>query len=132
MDAEEGVQLNIDILCANHFIVSTCQQVTQSTIQNCFVKCCHMKKNQEGSDVKEVDGSGEDDVTQDEDWVRLRANTAGMDFDAYVSVDQELATCGVVCMKEMCGVVWWEVEVEWRRGNVMVVMMAMKSSLTQC
>jgi hypothetical protein len=28
-----------------------------------------------------------------------------MNFDAYVYVDQELATCGVLCMEEMCGVV---------------------------
>jgi hypothetical protein len=41
--------------------------VTQSTIQNCFVKCCDVNKNQGGSDATEADGSGEDDVTQDED-----------------------------------------------------------------
>jgi predicted transcriptional regulator len=34
---------------------------------------------------------------------------------AYVSVDQELATCGVLC------VVSWEVEVAWRRCKLMVV-----------
>jgi hypothetical protein len=42
---------------------------------------------------------------QDEDWVRPPASTAGMDFDAYVSVDQELVMCGMLCMQEMCGVV---------------------------
>jgi hypothetical protein len=26
-----------------------------------------------------------------------------MNFDAYVSADQELATCGVLCVEEMCG-----------------------------
>jgi hypothetical protein len=30
-----------------------------------------VKKNEEGSDVMEIDGSGEDDGTQDEDRVRL-------------------------------------------------------------
>jgi hypothetical protein len=43
--------------------------VTQSTIQNCFVKCGHVKKNEEGSDMTEIDESGEDDGMQDEDWV---------------------------------------------------------------
>jgi hypothetical protein len=105
METRKGVQLKIDILCTIHFIVSAWQQVTQSTIQNCFLKCGHVKKNQEGSEVTEVDGSGEDDVTQDEDWVWLGASTAGVDLDACVSVDQELATCGVLCMEEMCGVV---------------------------
>jgi hypothetical protein len=60
MDAVKGVQLKIDFLCAIHFIVSAWQQVTQSTIQNCFVKCGHVK-NQEGSDMMEV----EDYITQD-------------------------------------------------------------------
>jgi hypothetical protein len=61
-----------------------------------------MKKNQEGSDVTEVDGSGEDEVMQYEDWVRLEASTAGVNFDTYMSVDQELQTCGELCMEEMC------------------------------
>jgi hypothetical protein len=39
-----------------------------------------MKKNQEWSNVTEVDGSGENDVTQDEDWIWLGASTAGADF----------------------------------------------------
>jgi hypothetical protein len=64
-----------------------------------------MKKNQEGSDVTEVDGSGDDDVLQDEAWVWLGASSTGVDFDAYVSVDQELTMCGVLCRGEMCGVV---------------------------
>jgi hypothetical protein len=84
---------------SHSLIVSAWQQVTQSTIQNCFVKCGHLKKNQEGSDVTEVDGSDEDDVTQDEDWVRLGTSTTGVDFDAYVSVEQELAMCGN-CVEE--------------------------------
>jgi hypothetical protein len=78
--------------------------MTQSTIQNCFVKCGHMK-NQEGSDVTKVDRNGEDNVTQAEDWVWLGASTTGVDFDAYMSVDKELLMCGVLCIEEMCGVV---------------------------
>jgi hypothetical protein len=104
MDTGKGVQIKINIMCTIHFIISACQQVTQSTIQNCFVKCGHVKKNQEGSGVAEVDGKGEDDITQDEDCVWLGASTTGVDFDVYVCVDQELATC-VLCMEEMCGVV---------------------------
>jgi hypothetical protein len=80
------------------------------------------------SDMTEVDKSGED-VTQDENLVRLGASTTGVDFDAYVSVDQELVMCGMLCMEEMCGVVWWEVEVVWRRGKVMV--MTMKPSFME-
>jgi hypothetical protein len=39
---------------------------------------------------------------QDEGWIRLGASTTGVDFDAYVSMDQELSTCGVMgsCMEE--------------------------------
>jgi hypothetical protein len=62
MDAGKGRQLKMEILWTIHFIVLAWQQVTQFTIQNCFVKCGHMK-NQEGSDMTEVDGSGEDDIT---------------------------------------------------------------------
>jgi hypothetical protein len=102
MDAGKGVQLKINILHTIHLIVSAWQQVTQSTIQNCFVKCGHMKKNQERSDTMKVDGSSEDDVMQDEDWVQLGASTACVDFDAYMSVDQELMTCGVLCIEGMC------------------------------
>jgi hypothetical protein len=60
-----------------------------------------VKKNQEGSDMMVVNETGEEDDTQDEDWVQLGTSTAGVDFDAYVSVDQELETCGVLCMEEM-------------------------------
>jgi hypothetical protein len=117
MDAGKGIQLKIDILCPIHFIVLAWQQVTQSTIQNCFVTCGHVKKNQDGSDMTEVDGSGEDDITRDEDWVQQRASTTGMDFDAYMSVDQELTTCGVLCMEGMCGVVGSESCVEEGEGD---------------
>jgi hypothetical protein len=44
----------------------------------------------------EVNRRGEDDLTQDGDWFPLRTSTAGIIFDADVSVNQELATCGVV------------------------------------
>jgi hypothetical protein len=57
IDTGKGVQLKINILCAIHLIVLAWQQVTQFTIQNCFVKCGHVK-NREGSDVTEVDRSG--------------------------------------------------------------------------
>nr|CAD7398770.1 unnamed protein product [Timema poppensis] len=40
--------------------------VPKSTIQNCLVKCGHVK-NDQGSNVTEVDGSSEYDSTQDED-----------------------------------------------------------------
>jgi hypothetical protein len=95
----------IDILCTIHFIVLAWQQVAQSTFQNCSVKSGHEEKNEEGSDVTEVGGSGNGDITQDEDWFWLGASTAVLDFDAYVSVDQELAMCDVLCIEEMGGVV---------------------------
>jgi hypothetical protein len=62
-----------------------------------------VKKNEEGSGMMEIDGSGEDDGTQDEDWVWLGATTAGVNFNASLSVDQELTTCGVLCVEEMFG-----------------------------
>jgi hypothetical protein len=99
MDTGKGGQLKINILCSIHFTVLAWQQVTQSTNQNSVLKCRHVKKNQEGSDVME------DDIMQDEGWIRLGTSTAGMAFGAYVSVDQELSMCGVLCMEEMCGVV---------------------------
>jgi hypothetical protein len=45
MDTGKGVELKLDIL------VLAWQQVTQSTILNCFVKCGHLKKNDKGSDI---------------------------------------------------------------------------------
>ncbi|KAJ4426949.1 hypothetical protein ANN_26748 [Periplaneta americana] len=39
---------------------------------------------------------------EDEDWTQLEAGTAGDDFDAYVSVEQKLAACGVLSVEEMC------------------------------
>jgi hypothetical protein len=49
---------------------------------------------------------------------------------SYMSVDQELTMCGVLCVKKC--VVSWEVEVAWRRCNVVVVvMMTMKLSFTE-
>jgi hypothetical protein len=50
---------------------------------------------------------------------------------AYVSVAQELATCGVVCCVWKKREVSWEVEVAWRRCKVVVVM-TKKPSLNQC
>jgi hypothetical protein len=51
-----------------------------------------------------------------------------MNFDAHVSVDQELATCGVLCVEEMCG--------EMGSGScmeeVVVVVVVMKPSPNQC
>nr|CAD7575454.1 unnamed protein product [Timema californicum] len=41
----------------------------QATIQNGFVKCFRVKKN-EGSGVTDIDGRGDDDSTQDEDKVQ--------------------------------------------------------------
>jgi hypothetical protein len=111
VDTGKVVQLKIDILCAIHFTVSAWQHVTQCTIQNYFVKCGHVKKNQEGSDVMEVNGSGEDNVTQEEDWVQLGASTTGMHFDTCLWT---WSSRHVVC---------WEVDVVWRRGKVMVVVM---------
>jgi hypothetical protein len=68
MEAGREVQLKIDILHAIHFIVSAVrQQMTQSTILNCFVMCGHVKKNEERSYMTEIDRSSEDDHTQDED-----------------------------------------------------------------
>jgi hypothetical protein len=61
---------------------------TSDPVYNPELFCCsHVKKN-EGSDVMEIYGSGEDDSMQDEDWVWLGASTTGVNFDAYMSVDQ--------------------------------------------
>jgi hypothetical protein len=42
---------------------------------------CKVWPHEEGSDVMETDGSGEDGSMQDEDWVRLGVSTAGVNFD---------------------------------------------------
>jgi hypothetical protein len=90
----------IDILYIIHFIFSAWGQVTRSTIQNCFVNCGHMKKNQkdqEWSDVTDVDGSGEDDVMEDEDWVRLVASIAGVEALKCLSSRRNRSSRCVVC-----------------------------------
>jgi hypothetical protein len=69
-----------------------------------------------GQTLLEIDGSGEDDGTQDEDWVQLEVSTAGINFDTYMSIDQELATYGVLCVWKKC-VVSWKVEVARRRAR---------------
>nr|CAD7591681.1 unnamed protein product [Timema genevievae] len=53
MDAGKGVQLKIDILQVIHFIVLVWQQVTQATIQNYFVKCVRVKKNEGSGELTE-------------------------------------------------------------------------------
>jgi hypothetical protein len=55
-----------------------------------------MKKNQEGSDMTEVNGSAED-VTQDEDWGQAQL--------VWTSMSTCLWTRSSLHMEEMCGVV---------------------------
>jgi hypothetical protein len=105
MDTGKGVQLNqYPLHHSLYFGVATSDPVDNPGL---FCECDHMKKKKEGSDMMEVNRSGEDNVMQDEDWVRLGASTTGVDFDAYMSVDQQLATCGVVgsgsCVEERPG-----------------------------
>lgn len=55
------------------------------------MKCDLVKKSREGPVMMEVNGSGEDNnTTQDEDWFRLETYTAGIDIDASMSVYQDL------------------------------------------
>jgi hypothetical protein len=78
--------------------------VIQSTIQNCFLKCGHVKKNQ-GPDVMEVST----------DVVRMTSRKMKNGFGwgqaslvwtlTPTSLDQELVSCGALCMEEICGVV---------------------------
>jgi hypothetical protein len=101
MDAEKGIQLKIDILCTVHFIVSAWQQVTHCTIQNCFVKCSHVKKNQEGSDMTDVVRMTSRKMKTVFSWGQALLAWTLLPI---VSVDKELATCGVLgsgsCMEE--------------------------------
>jgi hypothetical protein len=48
---------------------------------------------------------------------------------SYMSVDQELTMCGMLCVWKKC-VVSWEVEVVWRRCKVMVVVVVMMMKLS--
>jgi hypothetical protein len=57
-----------------------------------------------------------------------------VNFNAHMSVDQELVTCGVLCVEERCGKLGSEVA--WRCEVVVVVvvmvMMTMKPSPNKC
>jgi hypothetical protein len=89
MDLRKDADLEIDILQAMHFTVAAWRQVTQSTIVNCFRKYGYGLRQTESNlnaSLKE-----EEDAFLD-DWIRLGAGE-DVDFIAYASVDNELATC---------------------------------------
>nr|CAD7265930.1 unnamed protein product [Timema shepardi] len=92
-----------------------------------FIKC-DVNKSEERSDLAEIDVSGDDDVIQNYDWVRLEKSTPSVNFDAYMSMDQKLVVCVVLSVEETCSVLGNGVA--WRRGK-MVVRMTMKQSRAQ-
>jgi hypothetical protein len=89
MDSRKDADLEIDVLQAMHFTV-TWRQVTQSTIVNCFRKCGYGLQRQTEADSN-ASLKEEEDAFLD-DWIRLGAGE-DVDFIAYMSVDNELATC---------------------------------------
>jgi hypothetical protein len=98
MDAGRDVELKINVLQAIHFTVVAWRQVMQSTILNCFRQCGYGRElNTEANS----DSSIEEEDAFHEDWIRLGAKK-DVDFSAYVSVDNELATCGVSSINELC------------------------------
>nr|CAD7200615.1 unnamed protein product [Timema douglasi] len=62
---------------------------------------------------REIDVSGKDDGTPAQMMIGFSwgKSTPDMNFDAHMSVDKELAQCGVLC------VVSWKVQVAWQGGG---------------
>ena len=77
-----------------HYIMAAWQQVSQQTIQNCFLKAGHIYQ----SDVNEM-ANDDDDFGQD--WEEL-CRAQKYDFQRYVSVDRHVATSGVETVEELC------------------------------
>jgi hypothetical protein len=98
MDAGKDTKKKINVLEALHYTVAALQQVTQQTIENCFLKAGYMQGQSSGdSDV--VLTNDDDDFRQG--WEKF----SGMNkdkFEDYVSVDSHVATSGVETVQELC------------------------------
>jgi hypothetical protein len=98
MDSGKDVELKISVLQAMHFTVAAWRQVTQSAVLNCFRHCGYGHElNREAVS----DSSIEENDAFHKDWIRLGAEK-DVDFSSYVSVDNELATCGISSIDELC------------------------------
>lgn len=93
----------MDVLQAIHFVLSAWHEVTSSAIQNCFVKCGFVRINDEEglTEGQEINDDGDDD-NADEEWLRVAEDVSGVKFSDYISIDQDVATCGILSIEEMC------------------------------
>jgi hypothetical protein len=98
MDSGKDIELKINVLQALHFTVVAWRQVTQSTILNCFRQCGYGRKLYTEADLV---SSIEDEDAFHEDWIWLGAEK-DVNFSSYVSVDNELATCNMSSISELC------------------------------
>jgi hypothetical protein len=98
MDSGKDIELKINVLQAIHFTGAAWQQVTQSTTLNCFCQCGYRHELNTEADS---DSSIEDDDAFHEDWIRLRAEK-DVDFSSYISAHNELATCSISSIDDMC------------------------------
>lgn len=97
MGQEKDTNLKIDVLQAMHFIVAAWHEVSQSTIANSFLNCGFIKAKDEKSLLPmkvDADGKENEDFIQNDEWVRLCGSDLGLNFNAYVSVDEHLAVTG--------------------------------------
>lgn len=89
-------QLKIDVLQALHFTLTAWRQVKQSTVVNCFKKCGY-------GIVPSVASSDEQQEEQvevsEDDWLRLDAD---INFDNFVTFDDNIPTCGIETIENLC------------------------------
>jgi hypothetical protein len=96
MDSETIVdkkQLKIDVLQALHFTLTAWRQVKQSTVVNCFKKCGYTSVNPPSEE------QDEQVEVSEEDWLRL---DAGINFNNFVTFDDDIPTCGVETIETLC------------------------------
>jgi len=97
MESGKVVKKKINVFEAMHYIMAAWQQVSQQTIQNCFLKAGH-KFQSDGNEMAN-DDDDDDDFGQDREEL-CRAQK--YDFQSYVSVDRHVATSGFETVEELC------------------------------
>jgi hypothetical protein len=81
-----------------HFTEEAWQQVTQSTTVNCFCKCGYGPELQT---VADLNANMEDDDAFLDDWIHTDS-AEDIDFNAYISIDNELIKCSVSSIDKLC------------------------------
>lgn len=93
MDQGDYSSFKIDVLQAIYFIVSAWERVTSLVIKNCFNKAIGNVV-----EIQEIENVTSND---EEENCLSQFGTINLTFDDYTSVDEEVATCGLVSIQEM-------------------------------